>query len=177
MDTATGTARLERVDRAASVDEIVAIVNRDGGVIIEGLLDADTVATFNREIDAPLADLKPGGSDPDAVYFFGANTKRLTNMVVVSETFRETILQDALILAIADQMMHAVADSYWLTASQVIEIGPGNAVQPLHRDMANYPIFMPYGPESPEVAINFLIATTDFTDENGATRVIPGSNA
>ena len=32
------------------------------------------------------------------------------------------------------------------------------------------------GPAGPEVIINFMIALTDYTDENGATRVIPGSN-
>lgn len=32
------------------------------------------------------------------------------------------------------------------------------------------------GPEGTEAQINFIIATTDFTEANGATRVIPGSN-
>jgi ectoine hydroxylase-related dioxygenase (phytanoyl-CoA dioxygenase family) len=32
------------------------------------------------------------------------------------------------------------------------------------------------GPAAPEAIVNFLIALTDFTDENGATRVIPGSH-
>ena len=61
-------------------------------------------------------------------------------------------------------------------AAQVIQIGPGNKAQPLHRDQGQYPVFDLLGPKAPEATINFLVALTDFTEENGATRVIPGSN-
>jgi ectoine hydroxylase-related dioxygenase (phytanoyl-CoA dioxygenase family) len=46
----------------------------------------------------------------------------------------------------------------------------------LHRDLENWFPFIGMGPDGPEVTLNFLIALTDFTEENGATRVIPGSN-
>jgi ectoine hydroxylase-related dioxygenase (phytanoyl-CoA dioxygenase family) len=58
----------------------------------------------------------------------------------------------------------------------VIEIGPGNDAQMLHRDLENWYPFIGMGKTGPEVVLNFLIAFTDFTEENGATRVIPGSN-
>jgi ectoine hydroxylase-related dioxygenase (phytanoyl-CoA dioxygenase family) len=61
-------------------------------------------------------------------------------------------------------------------AAQVIQIGPGNKAQALHRDQGQYPIFNLLGAKAPEATINFLIALTDFTEENGATRVIPGSH-
>lgn len=61
-------------------------------------------------------------------------------------------------------------------AAQVIQIGPGNKAQILHRDQDQYPIFSLLGSKAPEATINFLIALTDFTEENGATRVIPGSH-
>ncbi|TXH59565.1 MAG: phytanoyl-CoA dioxygenase family protein [Burkholderiaceae bacterium] len=173
----TSAPVIERVNSASTPEDVWKVVERDGGVIIEQLFDPATVGAFNAEIDGPLAGLTPGGQIPDYVPFFGANTKRLTNMIVVSETFRNTIIQNPLVLGIADHVMHRVCDSYWMTSAQVIEIGPGNAAQYLHRDMANYPIFMPQGPASPEVVINFLCAMTDFTEDNGATRVIPGSNA
>ena len=60
-----------------------------------------------------------------------------------------------------------------MTTAQVIEIGPGNAAQMLHRDLENWFPFIAMGPAGPEVTVNFLIALTDFTEENGATRVIP----
>jgi ectoine hydroxylase-related dioxygenase (phytanoyl-CoA dioxygenase family) len=80
------------------------------------------------------------------------------------------------ILGLADKVMTELSDSYWLSSTQIIEIGPGNVRQVLHRDMTNYPVFVPLGPAAPHVIMNFLIALTEFREDNGGTRVIPGSN-
>ena len=66
------------------------------------------------------------------------------------------------------------ATSYQLHLTQVIAIGPGEPAQPLHRDQWAYDFFT--FPKGYEVQCNTLWAMTDFTEENGATRVIPGSN-
>ena len=79
-------------------------------------------------------------------------------------------------MAIADAMFLEESGSYWLTTAQIIQIGPGNPAQVLHRDLEQFHPFIGMGPAGPEVIINFMIALTDYTDENGATRVIPGSN-
>lgn len=73
-------------------------------------------------------------------------------------------------------MFKEESGAYWLNTAQVIDIGPGNKAQPLHRDLENNYPFVTMGPSGPEAANNFLIALTDFTEENGATRVIPGSH-
>ena len=53
-----------------------------------------------------------------------------------------------------------------------IEILPGESAQALHRDDSLYPI------ESPgmELQIGVMWALDDFTEENGGTRVVPGSH-
>jgi hypothetical protein len=167
---------LERVTSAAPIDDIWSVVERDGGVIVERLLASATVDAINSDVEASLQSLSPGAKDEWFNVFFGANTKRLTDIVVSSPTFRETVLEDEIILGLGDKVMTRLSDSYWLMASQVIEIGPGNPRQLLHRDMSNYPIFLPQGPNSAEVVMNFLIALTEFREDNGGTRVIPGSN-
>jgi hypothetical protein len=167
---------LVRVKKATPIDDIWSVVERDGGVVIEGLLASDTVRTINQEVEPSLQALAPGAKEEWFDIFFGANTKRLTDIVVSSPTFRNTVLQDAVVLGLGDKVMTRLSDSYWLMASQVIEIGPGNSRQLLHRDMSNYPIFLPQGPDSPEVVMNFLIALSEFREDNGGTRVIPGSN-
>jgi ectoine hydroxylase-related dioxygenase (phytanoyl-CoA dioxygenase family) len=53
----------------------------------------------------------------------------------------------------------------------VISVQPGAAAQLLHRDDLTYHVQHP----GPETQLLFNIALTDFTDENGATRIIPGS--
>lgn len=171
-------ATLQRVANTTPVAEIREIVARDGGVIIEGLLTADQVARFNAEIEAPLDALAAGSTHELEIVqeFHGANTKRLTNLVTHSPVFREEIIDHDLVHALCDATFLEESGTYWMTTAQVIEIGPGNAPQRLHRDLGNWYPFVAMGPAGPEVTLNFLIALTDFTEENGATRVIPGSN-
>ena len=56
----------------------------------------------------------------------------------------------------------------------MIAIGPGEPAQLIHRDQWAFDFF-PF-PTGYEVQCNTIWAMTDFTDENGATRVIPGSH-
>jgi ectoine hydroxylase-related dioxygenase (phytanoyl-CoA dioxygenase family) len=176
--TITEAAQLRSVAADTFVEEILRIVEADGGVIIKQLLTPDQVARFNAEIEAPLAALTPGSAhdDADIADFHGSNTKRLTNLITYSATFRNEIIEHDLVHDLSDAMFNAESGTYWMTTAQVIQIGPGNKAQPLHRDLENSYPFIGMGPAGPQVMINFLIALTDFTEENGATRVIPGSN-
>ncbi|MEV0686974.1 phytanoyl-CoA dioxygenase family protein [Nocardia sp. NPDC050378] len=171
-------ATLRSVTESTPLTEILAIVAEDGGVIIENFLSQDQIARFNSEIEAPLTALAPGSThEIEAVAdFHGSNTKRLTNLVTHSKTFREEILDKDLVHDLCDATFLEESGTYWMTTAQVIEIGPGNKAQILHRDLENWFPFIGMGPQGPEVTLNFLIAFTDFTEENGATRVIPGSN-
>jgi ectoine hydroxylase-related dioxygenase (phytanoyl-CoA dioxygenase family) len=54
----------------------------------------------------------------------------------------------------------------------VITIEPGQGTQPLHRDRLAWGGFVP---REVEPQFNTIWALTDFTDVNGATRVVPGS--
>lgn len=175
---ATATAKLRTIAGTAPIDEILSIVREDGGVIIKGFLTADQVARFNAEIDPALQELNPGSKHDNEIVaeFHGRNTKRLTNLVSRSETFRREVIDHDLVHALADAVFLEESGTYWMTTAQVIEIGPGNAAQMLHRDLENWFPFVGMGPAGPEVTVNFLIALTDFTEGNGATRVIPGSH-
>jgi ectoine hydroxylase-related dioxygenase (phytanoyl-CoA dioxygenase family) len=69
-------------------------------------------------------------------------------------------------------LAHATAIQLHLT--QIIAIGPGEPAQRIHRDQWAYDFF-PF-PKGYEVQCNTIWAMTDFTPENGATRVIVGSH-
>ncbi|KIM92601.1 hypothetical protein OIDMADRAFT_46630 [Oidiodendron maius Zn] len=172
------TTTLRSVPRDATAEEIVQIVREDGGVILREFLTQDQVDRFNSEIEPAMQKMEPGSVQGDEwiASFHGVQTKRLTNVVSLSKTFREEVLDDARVHQIADKMIRADSGDYWMQTTQIIEIGPGNKVQPLHRDLENQYPWVAMGPSGPEAAINFLIALTDFTEENGATRVIPGSH-
>jgi ectoine hydroxylase-related dioxygenase (phytanoyl-CoA dioxygenase family) len=174
----TSTQTLVSVPRSTPAAEIAEIVERDGGVVIQGLLTQDQVAQLNVEIEPAMQALNPGSTHDHELMqaFHGVNTKRLTNLVTHSELFRNEIINDSLVQEIADHILLEKTGMYWMTAAQVIEIGPGNPAQPMHRDLENFWPLFELGSKGTEGTINFLIAFTDFTEENGATRVIPGSN-
>ena len=91
---ATTTAKLRTIASTAPIDEILSIVRADGGVIVKGLLTPDQVARFNAEIDPALRGLDAGSKHDNEIVaeFHGRNTKRLTNLVTRSETFRREVI-------------------------------------------------------------------------------------
>ncbi|MFF8475112.1 phytanoyl-CoA dioxygenase family protein [Streptomyces sp. NPDC015414] len=178
MTTQKKAQALTSVANDTPAEEILRIVTRDGGVIIKNFLTREQIARFNAEIEQPLRALAPGSTHENEIVaaFHGNNTKRLTNLVTHSATFRSEVIDHPLVHEISDLVFLQESGTYWMTTAQVIEIGPGNQAQMLHRDLENWFPFIGMGSGGPEVTINFLVALTDFTEENGATRVIPGSN-
>ncbi|MFD8295101.1 phytanoyl-CoA dioxygenase family protein [Streptomyces bauhiniae] len=172
------TPALSSVATDTPTDEILGLLARDGGVIVKGFLTTEQMNRFNTEIEPPLQALRPGSTHENELVaaFHGSNTKRLTNLVTHSAAFRNEILEHSLVHEVCDQIFLPESGTYWMTTAQVIEIGPHSQAQMLHRDLENWFPFIGMGPDGPEVTLNFLIALTDFTEENGATRVIPGSN-
>jgi ectoine hydroxylase-related dioxygenase (phytanoyl-CoA dioxygenase family) len=53
-----------------------------------------------------------------------------------------------------------------------VNIGPGETAQPIHADDMLIPIPKPH----PPTVCNSMWALTDFTEANGATRIIPGTH-
>jgi ectoine hydroxylase-related dioxygenase (phytanoyl-CoA dioxygenase family) len=74
--------------------------------------------------------------------------------------------------AVARVLAHAT--TFQLHLTQMISIGPGQPAQPVHRDQWAYDFFT--FPSGFEVQVSTMWAMTDFTEENGATRVVPGSH-
>ncbi len=59
-------------------------------------------------------------------------------------------------------------------ASQLIQIGPGEGAQPLHRD--HWAMLWRYPDYGRQVRVQVMLAISDFTHANGATQVVPGSH-
>jgi ectoine hydroxylase-related dioxygenase (phytanoyl-CoA dioxygenase family) len=79
-----------------------------------------------------------------------------------------------LVLGTLDRVLGDHATSYQLHLTQVIAIGPGEPGQIVHRDQWAFDFFE--FPSGFEVECHTMWAMTDFTERNGATRVIPGSH-
>ena len=65
---------------------------------------------------------------------------------------------------------------YRLNISGARQVCPGDAHQFLHREMDTFRPFLEHDPDAPERALAITWAITDFTLENGATRLVPGSH-
>jgi ectoine hydroxylase-related dioxygenase (phytanoyl-CoA dioxygenase family) len=169
---------LTTIDENSKWADIVAILERDGGVILKGFLSADHVASMNKEIDARVAQSTPGSKTcgENGAFFHGSKTKRFTNLPMISPTFVETILESKRFKEYGDHYLLALAGGYWMNTAQAMIVGPGSTPQFLHRDQANWPAFDKSGPEHDEVTVSIMFALSDFTEEVGATRVIPKSH-
>ena len=83
------------------------------------------------------------------------------------------LLQHPLILDATAGLLEG-ATTFHVHLTQTIAIGGGEPAQPIHRDQWAFDFF-PF-PEGYDVQLNTIWALTDFTEANGATRVVPGSN-
>jgi ectoine hydroxylase-related dioxygenase (phytanoyl-CoA dioxygenase family) len=77
-----------------------------------------------------------------------------------------------MVLEVADAILLPSCAEYQIGSTTGIEILPGESDQQLHRDDTPYPIQI----AGLELQIGVMWAFNDFTAENGATRVVPGSH-
>ncbi|KAK4447371.1 hypothetical protein QBC34DRAFT_450281 [Podospora aff. communis PSN243] len=171
--------RLQRIPATAGSAPILSALRADGAVIITSLFPPSAISLLNTEINPLMSPIAPGSTQPSPFIqaFHGPTTKRLNNLVGRSPTFRSLFLENDLIHECCSALFVNDSGGYWMNSAQVIDIPPGSAAQPLHRDQWQFPVFTLVGPEAPEASCNFIVALSGFTDENGATRVIPGSHA
>jgi hypothetical protein len=104
--------------------------------------------------------------------FYGHKTVRIDGLPGKSSTFVQMICHPAL-LAAADHFLLPNCYCYTLNTGQLIEIRPGETEQALHRDEAAWVYFRP---PRPQMSVEAMFALSDFTRENGGTRIIPGSH-
>ena len=158
---------LEHLPATTTPEEAVAVLKRDGAVIIDQVISPGAMDAVAAELK-PWLDATPLGPDD----FSGRRTKRTGGLVARSPLCRELVMNPLVLGTTGKLLEHAT--SFQLHLTQVIAIGPGEPAQPIHRDQWAFDFF-PF-PAGFEVQCNTIWAMTDFTEENGATRVVPGSN-
>ncbi|MBM4265733.1 MAG: phytanoyl-CoA dioxygenase family protein [Deltaproteobacteria bacterium] len=154
--------KLSRVS-AASIDGAIAALERDGYVVLENVLSAEEQRALRSELALPL-EVDPFGRND----FEGHRTKRVYSLVARGPACA-ALAEHPRILALCDRVLEP---GYLLTASQAIRIDPGETPQALHTDDPFYTLPRPRAP----VSVATIWALDDFTKENGATQVIPGSH-
>jgi ectoine hydroxylase-related dioxygenase (phytanoyl-CoA dioxygenase family) len=158
---------IERLSADTTGDRVAELLARDGCVIVERLVPRATMDRARAELE-PYIEATAFGSDE----FAGRRTRRTGALLWRSPTCRELVMHPLALAATKASLVDAT--SFHLHLTQVIAIGPGEPGQMIHRDQWAFDFF-PF-PKGYEAQCNTIWAMTDFTKENGGTRVIPGSN-
>jgi hypothetical protein len=143
------------------VEPDLAALERDGYVVIDGLLSTQACEEIAAAVD-PL--LGPVGRNA----FEGLHTQRAYSLLTKTRAC-DGLVEHPRVLALLDRLL---MPNYLLSQLQAIRIRPESGPQFLHFDDGMYPVPRPRAALSAAT----IWAITDFTADNGATVVIPGSH-
>jgi hypothetical protein len=158
---------IETVDTSATRDEMQEILARDGCLIVRDAMDSAVIDGLLEELAPYLGRKKCGNGE-----FLGYHTKRLHSLFNKAPSAGAFVTHDK-VLEVMDLTLGPWCDSFQLGSNSITAIGPGETPQPLHRDDLLYPCAHP---SERNMSCTAFWALTDFTEENGATRIIPGSH-
>ena len=149
----------------AEIEAHAAHIERDGYTILERVIEPDL-------LDALTADLTRIEREQHIVPaqnpFEGTRTVRIYNLLARGDLYAQIPVHDAVL-----PIVEKVLDRGCLVSSlSSIAIDPDETAQPIHADDQVIPI------PKPHVAVicNTMWALTDFTEQNGATRLCPGTH-
>lgn len=171
-------ASIRTLPSTASVDDVCEVIDRDGGAIVENMISFETldrlIAVVRPHLDSVA--FSDGG-------FMGTRTRRTTGLLGITKYAADFVLQPHF-LGAAEKLLPRpfkwvlgedeveVMPTIQIGNTAAAELFPGEKAQPLHRDDGVAHWVHP-GPQS---QLQVLYALTDFTYQNGATLVIPGSH-
>ncbi len=150
---------------AADVAFHVDRIAETGYTVIEDAIELDLVDALTEDIARLENDL---GAVPADNLFEGTRTTRIYNLLAHGPHFEQIPVHPAVLPVVEGVLDHGLL----VSSLSSIAIGPGESAQPIHADDQVIPLPKPH----PPTVCNSMWALTDFTEANGATRVIPGSH-
>jgi hypothetical protein len=171
---------LTKLSRNVGAGDVIAVLERDGGVIIEDFLSRESLDGLSEDL-LPLLERQSTGRDG----FAGFKTRRLSALFAHTRHCAE-IATHPLYLKPAEHFLCrprevwvggnkvSLAADVRIGVTQAIQLAPGQGAQPLHRDDTAFLWRHPTGGREGRVQV--ICAMSEFTAENGGTLVIPGSH-
>jgi len=158
-------AELKHFDSKVDVKTITETLEKDGALILNNVVDAEFLAALRAETD-PYMETTSNGADD----FGGRLTTRTGGLMMRSEKCRDLIM-DPRIMEPCNVFLSPYCEKVQLHLTQIIRIRAGEKAQPIHRDRWAWGTHLAHV----EPQFNTIWAITDFTAENGATQLVPGS--
>lgn len=146
--------------------DISAFLAEHGYAIVDDVVGADVLDRFAEEIAAWVE-----GSDAGRDQYDGQFTRRTGSLIERSLAARTLVMHPTAVGTVKHFLGHATTVQLHLT--QLISVEPGETKQKPHRDQMAFD-FYPF-PTDYHVQCNTMWALTDFTVENGATHIHPGT--
>jgi ectoine hydroxylase-related dioxygenase (phytanoyl-CoA dioxygenase family) len=148
-----------------SLETHLARIAETGYAIVENAIEpelvdalAEDLLRLERELE-----IKPGKNP-----FEGFRTVRIYNLLVHGPLYERIPVHENVL-----PIVEGVLDRGCLVSSlSSIAIDPEEIAQPIHADDQLIPLAKPHAP----TVCNTMWALTDFTEANGATRIIPGTH-
>jgi len=163
MAESTGPERSREASGERS--QHLARIEREGYSLIEDVFDAEQALALLADLDRIAAE-QGTGLGPNA--FEGFKTRRVYNLLAHGEPWQQIPVHERVL-----PVVEGVLDRGCLISSlSSIDIGPGESAQMLHADDQLIGLPRPH----PPLVCNTMWALTDFTEANGATRIVPGSH-
>ncbi|HTL83600.1 MAG TPA: phytanoyl-CoA dioxygenase family protein, partial [Acidimicrobiia bacterium] len=129
------TMTVPTVPADAPLEEVEAALREAGCVVVERLVAEELMDRVDAEVE-PFVQATAFGGDE----FAGQRTRRTGSLLARSRSFRE-LAAHPIVLGTLDRVLGDHATSYQLHLTQVIEIGPGEPAQYVHRDQWAFDFF------------------------------------
>jgi len=147
------------------VDLHLKEVAEQGYTVVEDAIEPALVDELNDSLSRleRFLDVQPSPNS-----FEGKRTLRIYNLLAYDKLWQRVPVHDHVL-----PIVERVLDPGCLISSlSSIDILPGEGAQPIHADDQLIPLPKPH----PPTVCNSMWALTDFTEANGATRLIPGTH-
>lgn len=154
-------------DETASVPEVKSYIEEWGFAVVLGRGPLDTIEAIHRDM-IRLSE----GLQLLELPFFGGALKKIDGLVAKSQAM-VALMDNPFVIELAEAFL---GENPLLNGSAGFILENGRRPQSLHHDDIIYQPFLPRVPGGPQSLIHYMFAVTEFTAQNGATRMIPGSH-